>query len=249
MGLMRGSIVTLALGIVSSCGWVQPDSTPGDGIHDPGEAMNRQVHQFNLKVDETLFRGDGPSIAEAVPKPVYEITGNVAETLALPRIVVNDVLQGKLNEATRNSVRFAVNATMGIGGMADVAADMGIPEDETDFGETLAVWGVPEGGYVVLPIAGPSNERDTVGQFVDLLINPIAYVVSVPASFVGPALELIDDVGDRQTYGDTYDSVLHESADSYKQMRLMYLQNRRYELGEEAVGEDIDPLELDTQGF
>ncbi|PYG29097.1 phospholipid-binding lipoprotein MlaA [Pelagimonas varians] len=249
MGLMRGSILILALGMVSSCGWLQPDSTPGDGIHDPSEAMNRQVHQFNLMVDDKMFRGDGPSIAEAVPRPVYEVTGNVAETLSLPGVVVNDVLQGKLNEATRNSVRLIVNATMGLGGLMDVAADMGLPEDETDFGETLAVWGVSEGGYVVLPIYGPSNDRDVVGQVVDLLINPIAYVVSVPASFVGPVLELVDDVGDRQIYGDTYDSVLHESADSYKQMRLIYLQNRRYELGEEAVGEDIDPLELDTKGF
>lgn len=249
MGWMRGSIVTLAFGVLTSCGWLQPDSTPGDGIHDPAEPLNRQVHQFNVAVDDTLFRGDGPGISEAVPRPVYDVTGNLAETLALPGIVVNDVLQGKLNEATRNSVRLVVNATMGIGGVMDVASDMGLPEDKTDFGETLAVWGVPEGGYVVLPIAGPSNERDVVGQFVDLLINPIAYVVSVPASFVGPVLEVVDDIGDRQIYGDTYDSVLHESADSYKQMRLMYLQNRRYELGEEAVGEDVDPLALDTKGF
>lgn len=249
MGLMRASLATLALVALSACGWAKPDPTPGDGIHDPAEDLNRQVHRFNIMVDDVVIQDAGEGLTDVVPEPVFETVSNFADTLSLPRVVVNQVLQGRLGEATQNAARFSVNATLGFGGLADVATDFGLPEQESDFGETMAVWGVPEGGYVVLPFIGPSTERDAVGQVVDLFINPFSYVLTGPESYVGTVAEVVDDIGDRGRYSNSYDSVLHESADSYKQVRLIYLQNRRHELGEEAPEDDIDPLALDTEGF
>lgn len=236
-----------ALGL-AACSVPGPGEAP-DGIHDPYEVQNRRVHEFNLGVDRRFFGGDGPGYAETVPMGIQQNVSNFADTVSLPKTIVNQILQGRPGDATRNLVRFTVNATLGFGGLADVASDMGLQRDESDFGATLAAWGVPEGAYLELPVLGPSTERDATGQFVDLFTDPLSYVVPAPDRYVFTAARLVDSLGERSQYGDTIDSVLYESADSYAQLRLMYLQNRRFELGEEVPGADIDPLAVDVSGF
>ena len=116
--------------------------------------------------------------------------------------------------------------------------------DKTDFGETLHVWGVEEGPYVELPFVGPSTSRDTLGMIVDLMIDPVSIFLPEPERYVGIASKMVAKVGDRARYSETVDSILYDSADSYAQARLLYLQNRRFELGQ--VGDDSsfeDPYE------
>lgn len=250
--MVQGRAV-LAMGLAlmtAACSVPGPGGAP-DGIHDPHEASNRKVHAFNRKLDERLVRGSGSGYAEAVPLEVREGISNVADTLSLPQTVANQVLQGRLGRATRNTLRFSVNATLGLGGILDVASDLGLPEDESDFGETLHVWRFPEGAYLELPVLGPSTERDAVGDFVDLFTDPLDYVLTTPQRRAKRGLRILDKVGERGEFGDTVDSVLYDSADSYSQLRLIYLQNRRFELGDaDPTGEVyIDPEALDTEGF
>ena len=145
---------------------------------------------------------------------------------------------------------FVTNTTLGIGGIFNPTRELGIPENDTDFGETLYVWGVGEGNYVELPFLGPSTTRATFGLFVDLFTNPLTAVYDDRSSefYLTPA-GLASGLSARGRFTDTIDSILYESADSYAQARLIYLQNRRFRLGDTESSADIDPFELDTEGF
>ena len=133
------------------------------------------------------------------------------------------------------------NAGPLVAGIFDPASAMGIYEDDTDFGETLHVWGAPEGAFLVVPLAGPTTERDLLGSVVDIVIDPVNTLISTPESYYATAAKVGGKIADRQRFGDTVDSILYESADSYAQMRLLYLQNRHFELGIEA--DVFDPYE------
>ncbi|MBV2358947.1 VacJ family lipoprotein [Thalassococcus sp. CAU 1522] len=250
---MRLRLATIALccaALASGCSTPGPGQAP-DGIWDPNEAANRRVHAFNRSVDERLFRGAGTGLTDAVPEGVMRNVSNFADTASLPQTVLNQVLQGRLGDATRNTLRFTINATLGFGGLADVAGDLGLPRDDSDFGETLHVWGLPEGAYLELPLLGPSTERDAVGMAVDFATNPLRAILSPESRRWTTAARIVDRVGERGQFSDTVDSLLYDSADSYAQLRLIYLQNRRFELGDESAGADayIDPEALDTEGF
>lgn len=221
------------------------DLPPGT-IDDPYEEQNRRVHADNVELDRMLF-GDGKKkgIIPIIPEPVTEVLDNFASNLAAPSHILNSVLQGRPEPALTNAFRLVVNTTVGIGGVFDPATSLGVEEEETDFGETLHVWGFSEGHYVELPVLGPSTERDTIGFMVDVAIDPIGALNLVANSYYFSVANIGAQIGKRQKYADAYESILYESADSYAQMRLLYLENRRYELGEEA--EVIDPYE-DTYG-
>ncbi|WP_417724489.1 VacJ family lipoprotein [Salipiger sp.] len=238
------------LGCLSACAVPGPGDAP-DGIYDPQEPANRRVHAFNKSVDRALGGGGGGSGLGSLPEPVKAGVGNVADTLSLPNTVVNQILQARIGRATRNTLRFAVNATVGVAGLFDVAGALGLPEDDSDFGETLHVWGLPEGAYMELPVLGPSTERDAVGKVADLFLDPLRYVIPTPERYYGTAVKVADKAIGRSAIGGTVDSVLYGSADSYAQLRVIYLQNRRFELGDETAAEAdyIDPEALDTEGF
>ncbi|MGR3379068.1 MlaA family lipoprotein [Salipiger abyssi] len=247
---LRTGVLLAASLIVSACAVPGPGEAP-DGIYDPNEGANRRVHAFNKRVDSTLSGGDGPGLAASVPAPVAAGVGNFADTVSLPQTVVNQILQARLGRAARNTLRFSVNATIGVAGLFDVASEMGLPEDDSDFGETLYVWGFPEGAYIELPVLGPATERDAVGKFFDLFTDPVSYLVRTPDRYYATGARLADKALKRAEYGDSIDALLYDSADSYAQLRMIYLQNRRFELGDETSGgEDyIDPEALDTEGF
>ena len=238
----RGTAATalLALTAVLLAGCARP--TPGAEPNDPYEAGNRKVHGFNIAVDRTFF-GDGTTkgVIPTIPKPVAVGFGNFASNLGMPSAVLNSVLQAKPGAALQNTLRFAVNSTVGIGGLFDPATAIGIPADPADFGETLHVWGVGEGAYLEVPFLGPSTERDIAGTIVDIAIDPVNTVVNSREAAYITVGRLTAKVGNRQRFADTYESILYDSADSYAQARLLYLQNRHYELGIEE--ETFDPYE------
>lgn len=213
-------------------------------VNDPYEASNRRTHAMNQAVDKAvigpLARGAGPALGG----PVGTALGNVAGNLSMPAAVLNKVMQGKLEDAVHNTWRFALNTTIGIGGLFDPATAMGLGERDTDFGATLHSWGVGEGTYLVLPVLGPSTERDALGKVVDVVIDPLGHVLPSPEKHWARAIKFGSKLSDRARFGGTVDSILHESADSYAQMRLLYLQNRRFELGQEVADDAfIDPYE------
>lgn len=231
---MRAALL-IVLPILAGCS-VAP---PGGGVHDPYEGVNRRVHAFNKSVDQAVLRPLGRTVAEA-PSGTTQPIVNFSDNAGLPGTVVNNLLQGDIGGAAANTVRFVLNTTVGVLGLADPAGAIGLREVETDFGETLAVWGVPEGAYLELPGFGPSTERDAAGRLVDFVIDPLDRLDGVPEVVRNLSLptKIAEQVIERGTYGDTLDEVLYGSADSYAQARLIYLQNRRFELGETPAATD-----------
>lgn len=215
-----------------------------EGTNDPFEDRNRQIHAFNVGVDKALLRPAATTYDSVLPEPLEQGIANFAANLDGPGDVLNNLLQGRPGPALENTLRFALNTTVGIGGLFDPATALGVDGDPTDFGETLHIWGAPEGSYAEVPFIGPTVERDLVGTLVDVAMNPLRFVLPKPESSYATAAKLASRLGDRSRYSETVDSILYDSADSYAQTRLLYLQNRRFELGQ-TVGEDNfeDPYE------
>jgi phospholipid-binding lipoprotein MlaA len=238
-GGRQGPLLAAALAL-AACAAPPPPSEP----FDPDEANNRQVHAFNKSLDRGAVGPAANTYGRIIPEPVRIGVGNFASNLELPGEVVNSVLQGRIGPAAENTLRFAINTTIGLGGVWDPARKMGIEGRRTDFGETLHVWGAEEGAYVELPLLGPSTTRDTVGKVVDVFLDPLRLVLPTAEANAATVVGGFSTLGDRYRFGDTVDSILYESADSYAQARLLYLQNRRFELGQTpAEDEFFDPYE------
>lgn len=217
-------------------------ATNGSDMNDPYESQNRAVHEENKALDRFLFGGPGKNgVVPVLPEPVARGLGNVASNLGEPGDVLNGLLQARAEPVVVNTFRFVINTTLGIGGIFDPATAIGLPQIDTDFGETMHVWGIAEGAYLEVPILGPSTERDLAGKVVDFVIDPVGRLVGAEETGATTLAKVGSAVGSRQQYSDLVESVLYESADSYAQARLLYLQNRRFELGEET--DDFDPFE------
>lgn len=230
----------LAAGLLAAALLAGCAAPVAEGINDPFERQNRNIHSFNRAVDAALFEG------QRADGPLPRYASNLAGNLGLPGKIVNSMLQGRPEPAVKNLFRFAINSTLGVAGIFDPAGnDFALPEVDTDFGETLYVWGFGEGPYVELPLLGPSTARDALGKVVDTALDPVGAAVSGREATAVAGFRVAGRVGDRLRYGETIDSVLHQSADSYAQSRLIYLQNRRHHLGgEETTDADaFDPYE------
>lgn len=237
---IRGLFLVLCLGILSACGAPEVATQ----INDPKEEFNRSVHKINLDLDRAIVRPASNIYGEVLPQPVQRGVANVAQNLNVPGDVLNNLLQVRIGQAVQNTSRFLINSTLGIAGIFDVASLMGVAAAPTDFGETLYYWRVPEGSYAEMPIAGPATSRHAAGRIVDLLINPVSILVPAPENVIGTGVAVADAFGSRYRNSDLIDSVLYESADSYAQARLLYLQNRRFTLRGGDIGDDyFDPYE------
>ncbi len=236
----RGVALTVLVLALAAGACTRPDGSTE--IYDPYEASNRAAHEVNRSIDRAVFGqgGDGGAVPQ-IPGAFAIGFSNFIANLGQPRTVLNSLLQAKPGPALQNTLRFAVNTTVGIGGIFDPATAIGIPADDADFGETLHVWGVGEGAYLELPLYGPTTERDIVGTFVDLVIDPMNAVLDLDGIVALNVGRVAASATNRQRFADTYESILYESADSYAQARLLYLQNRHFELGIEE--ETFDPYE------
>lgn len=210
------------------------------GVSDPFEKSNRATHAMNKSIDKAFLRPLSQGYSNVGDGAIGRGIDNFANNLSLPSSILNDLLQLNVPDAFSNTARFALNSTIGLFGLIDVAGHNGIPAEDTDFGETLHVWGFSEGHYVELPFFGPSTGRDTAGLVVDFLIDPINVYVPRPQRYVGTAAALLKKVHDRGRYGDLVDSMMYESEDSYAQARLFYLQSRRHSLYGGITEEAID---------
>ncbi|WP_420010500.1 VacJ family lipoprotein [Tateyamaria sp.] len=242
------SATLLALS-VAACSAPDDVAVTQDGIYDPYETQNRKVHAFNLGLDRAIVRPASVGYSTILPDDVEDSVSHFARNLGQPSVVVNSLLQGDLRGAGLSTARFVTNSTLGIFGLFDVASDFDVPDHDTDFGQTLQVWGVGEGAFITLPVLGPSTQRDTAGKVVDLFTNPLSYAVDSPEAYYGTAASVASGLSTRGRFSDTVDAILYESADSYAQARLIYLQNRRFELGDQESSIEIDPFALDTEGF
>jgi len=163
-----------------------------------------------------------------VPPPIRLIIGNVFGNVGDILSATNNLLQGKPREAGSDALRFAINSTFGLGGIADLASDFGLPKHKEDFGQTLGRWGLPEGIYLVLPLFGPSSLRDAVGTFaVDLQANPFRLLPDPGARNAITATRLVD--ARARVLGS--DRLFNEiSIDRYLFIRDAYLQRRESQI-------------------
>jgi phospholipid-binding lipoprotein MlaA len=230
-------LVPAILLVLASCG-----KTPeGIEYHDPHEKRNRAVHSINKGLDKVLIKPAGNTYGAVIPQRARNGVSNFAENLTLPNRAVNQLLQFDIAGVIATSFRFATNTLIGFGGLLDPATDFGLPNEDTDFGETLYTWGVGEGSYVELPGFGPSTARDATGLLFDfVLLDPLGIVLDADTVPVRTGAKILDRLGDRHDFGSTVDDLLYESDDSYSLLRSYYLQARRFELNGGTNDEDFE---------
>lgn len=239
---LRFFVLSLILTVVAACSTPPADHPPGEPW-DPYENTNRAIHSFNKGVDRAVLRPVSNTYSGIVGDEVEDAISQFSDNLSIPGAVVNNVLQGNMKGATEDTYRFVVNSTLGFLGFFDVATEFNMPRaTDADFGQTLAVWGVPEGAYVERPIFGPSTQRDSFGGLVDLFLNPLDYWIRDPEEYWTAGASVSSVLSQRSRFGSTIDSVLYESADSYAQSRSLYLQNRRFEVGDSSSEDLLDPF-------
>ena len=232
--LVRWSSALLVLVLASGCA-TAPD--PGDAeavaefkeISDPGEPTNRAIFGLNRFLD-TVILNPLASGYRKLPDVVQRSVHNFLNNLRSPVILFNDVLQGKPGRAGTTLARFFINSTVGIVGLGDVADGMGFAFHNEDFGQTLAVWGVGEGPYVMLPIFGPSNPRDAVGLVADFFADPlnlwlgnIGYEGAIVAR---GGLRGVDERARNFDALDALDDLERSSLDFYAAIRSLYRPRR-----------------------
>ncbi len=239
----RLAVVLFAAAVVSGCATVPPETDPEARAeyfetNDPIEPLNRATHAFNEAFDHLLFRPAAEAYRILVPPPVRTGIGNVIDNLLLPRTAANQLLQGKADMAAQAVARFAINSTIGVLGLFDVASELGLPPQFEDFGQTLGVWaGTTNGGpYIVLPLLGPSTLRDVFGLGIDLLSDPWGYLGqgdTVRALRIGrTATQAIDS---REQLIEPIDSLRAQSLDFYAALRALYQQRRAAEIRDETT--------------
>lgn len=245
----RTAIAALALAMAAACAHSPDPALTRGAPYDPNEVSNRRNHEFNVALDKNFIRPVAEGYNAAVPADIQTAVSNFATNLSLPGSVVNNMLQGNGRGATSDFYRFLVNTTLGLGGLIDTATDLNMPAaTDADFGQTLYVWGVHEGPYVELPVLGPATSRAAVGEVVDLFTNPLVYVIKDPEFYYALGTKAAAGLTYRARYSETVDSVLYDSADSYAASRSLYLQNRRFKVGERGSDAYLDPYDTRTTG-
>ncbi len=191
---------------------------------DPLEPMNRAIYRFNDVVDKAITKPVAQGYRAVLPTPVRNSVTNFFSNIDDLLVMVNNLLQFKLNAAGSDFARIAFNTTFGIGGLFDVATGWGLPKHNEDFGQTLGFWGVGDGPYLVLPLLGPSNLRDSTGLLATLYTDPLWHVDNVATRNTLVGVRFVD----RRARLLDAERVLDEAAlDPYAFLRDSYLQHRR----------------------
>jgi phospholipid-binding lipoprotein MlaA len=216
------------------------DSPPDD----PLEPVNRAVFDTNVALDEAIIKPVAEAYRAIVPQFVRDRFRLVIDNLAEPRILVNDLLQGRAEAAGITSARLFINSIVGLGGMFDLASQQGFAKQSGDFGQTLYTWGVQDGPYVVLLFFGPSNIRDAFGLGVDLATTPPALILKGHrGTIINLAVGAVDGMDLRSRNIETLDEIKASAIDYYAHMRSVSRQYRQGQL-DEAAGHTSRPQEL-----
>jgi len=244
-GPFRHVAVFAAVGLVLvSTGCATRPTDPEDlayyrELNDPLEPMNRVIFQFNEAADKVVLRPLAIGYKTVIPSPLRSVIRNFLNNLKAPVVLVNDLLQGEGARARDTMGRFMTNTILGVGGLIDIASDAGIPYHEEDFGQTLAVWGVESGPYLVLPLLGPSNFRDAVGKGVDGAVDPAGIYIRNEYGLEGTAVRYtVDAVDWRAANLEVIDDLRRSSLDFYATVRSAYRQRRKSDIANGGAGGD-----------
>jgi phospholipid-binding lipoprotein MlaA len=239
------AIVLLGAALLSGCATPPKDDPDAlaayEEANDPLEPMNRYFFELNYAADELLFKALAGWYYTALPNFAQDGIRNALRNLRTPIVLANDLFQGEGERAKTTALRFLINTTIGVGGLYDAATDLGFEYHDEDFGQTLAVHGVDEGPYLVLPLVGPSNPRDLAGRAVDALFDPVTYVTfGLDAGYIGVARTGLETADFRARNLKTIDEIRKGSLDYYATVRSLYRQRRADEIRNGEQPEQID---------
>lgn len=206
-----------------------------DANVDPLEGFNRTVFTFNEGLNTVAIKPITTLYKFVTPDFLEKGISNFFSNLFYPKVIVNQLLQGKPMLALQDTTRFVVNSTIGIGGLLDVASDGGLEAHSEDFGQTLAVWGFEESPYLVLPIFGPSTVRDGIGKLPDMYMNPMFHVEDKGTRRALLAGSIVDA---RSNFMKAEELI---TGDKYLFLRDAYLQRRQFLINDKKAAE-TDPF-------
>lgn len=223
-----GALAAAACIALALAGCATPPTDPAarqayEKANDPLEPMNRYIHNVNVAFDDMALGPISTIYIGTVPTPYVDMVRNFLNNLRMPVTFLNSMLQGDWNNASNAAMSFFINSTAGIGGLLDIPGNFGGKPRLEDFGQTLAVWGMDSGPALTLPVIGPSNVRDTVGLGVDVLIDPLTYILSPAWSYARAGAEVVQT---RADIGPQYNELRRTSIDFYVTLRSLYRQHR-----------------------
>jgi len=233
---LRGLPAILALGLILA-GCAAPDNQEAAATDDPFEPMNRFFFDFNQKLDRNAALPAATFYTHVLPGPVRGGLHNFLGNLSGPVGVANNILEARLETAGKEAARFVINSTLGVAGIFDVATDWGLPDRSRDFGETLGVYGLGQGPYLVLPFRGPTAVRDFAGNYVDGFFSPLYYIhlQFTGKQYVGLVKSTIGSIDNRANNIVTYRDIERNSVDFYATMRDFYRQRRARQVEDNPV--------------
>ena len=220
---------------------------------DPFEGFNRKIYRFNVIIDENIAKPIADGYTKITPQAVQNRVTDFFENLFYINVFLNQFLQGKIEQGLLDTARFVFNSTFGVFGLFDIATGLGLKENEEDFGQTLAVWGVAQGPYLMLPFLGPFTLRKTPDLALTVVTNPLFYVDNLAVTIPVTAVGFIDL---RARAEGAIQFVNEAAIDPYLFMREAFLQRREYlifdgnppvdDLFEELEEESEEALDLDS---
>ncbi len=210
---------------------------------DPLEEINRNFYAFNDNLDKILVEPTAVGYDFVTPNAFQTGVNNFFDNFQYPITISNQLLQGNIKLASQDTLRLIINSTIGLAGLFDPAKNMGFTKHDEDFGQTLAVWGVGEGPYLMLPFLGPYSLRDLTGNVVDYIFDPWIYVDGTNRKIKLKAIEGLQDRADLSTI----EHELDNSYDPYKYIKDSYFQNRSYKInnGLSLEEDEEDLIEFD----
>jgi phospholipid-binding lipoprotein MlaA len=235
MRTFRFAGVLVAAAFLAACAAAPQVADDPYEPNDPLEGFNRAVFDFNLAADDYVLVPAARAYRTVVPELGQEAVKNFFANLRSPITFFNDVLQGQEQRAANTFTRIWLNTTFGLGGILDVATYFGVPQGHTeDFGQTFAVWGVPEGPYLMLPLLGPSNLRDTAGTTAGFFADPFNILMAnMGFEWVPYARGASEAVDARSRNIETFEKIRETSIDYYATVRSLYRQKRASDIRNE----------------
>ncbi|HEY0526649.1 MAG TPA: VacJ family lipoprotein [Stellaceae bacterium] len=230
---LAGPVLAAAI-LLAGCAGTPKTAEDADDPYapnDPIENVNRQIFEFNLALDRYVLKPTAQAYRWALPEFARNGVRNFLYNLSSPLILANDALQANGERAGTTFARFWINSILGFGGVQDVATGLGIQYHDEDFGQTLAVWGAPEGPYLMLPVFGPSNPRDAAGLGATFVSDPFTLGMDAAGLDYIPYIRSVTSAVDTRSRNiELFDQIERTSLDYYATVRSLYRQRRAAEI-------------------
>ena len=206
---------------------------------DPFKDLNEKTHNLNQGLDESIATPIAKAYRKVTPDFIEVGVTNFTDNIEDINIALNNLLQAKIKDGLSDILRFTINSTIGLLGFFDVASSMGFQKHSEDFGQTLAVWGVSDGPYIVLPILGPSSLRDTLARIPEAFMTPLLLIDHDRTGYELTAIDLLDK---RARYLGLESIVV---GDEYLFYRDAYFQSREFDINDGVIEDDFDDFDID----